>query len=229
MISKQDVQMIALFSLILLPIFYLSYMKKLCSLWHINSMVVFILLTGMLLLCATEIPIYRIRTKKHELSSQEKELLGEIYSIPLIEEYETENDLAFDTSITLNTGGFILPLILAVYIAIVNPSFAALEIMLIIIVATFLFVDIKSGVGFVLPDYLGLLAVPFALILEPENASAVVLVSGVLGILIGMVASLCKIDENIEGSAYINLGGVSNFKAIYITVIVAVLLSYLSI
>ena len=226
MISGQDLKTSALFGCILVPIFYLSYTDLLGTQWQINSMVMFILLAAMLLFCATEIPVHRVRTKKPDLSDDKKELLGEIYSIPLMEEYEADDEIAFDTSITLNMGGFILPLILAVCVVIKNPSFAALEIMLIIIVAAFLFSDIKSGVGIIMPDYIGLLAVPFALILEPENASTIVLVSGVLGILIGMVTSLFKIDENKEGSAYINLGGVGNFKAIYITIIIAVLLSY---
>ncbi|MCD4845528.1 MAG: DUF1614 domain-containing protein [Methanosarcinales archaeon] len=227
MISGQDLKTAALFGCILIPVFYLCYIGSLGSQWHINSLVLFVLLSAMLLLSATEIPIYRIRTKKPDLSDDKKELLGEIYSIPLIEEYEADDELVFHTSITLNVGGFILPLILALYVAIMNPGFAALEIMLIIIVAAYLFIDIKSGVGIIIPDYIGLLAVPFALILEPGSTSTIVLISGVLGILIGMVTSLCKIDENKEGSAYINLGGVGNFKAIYVTVIIAALLSYL--
>jgi uncharacterized membrane protein len=65
-------------------------------------------------------PIYRIRTKKPDLSDDKKELLGDIYSIPLIEEYEADDELVFHTSITLNIGGFILPMILALYVAIKN-------------------------------------------------------------------------------------------------------------
>ncbi|HUW66466.1 MAG TPA: DUF1614 domain-containing protein [Candidatus Nanoarchaeia archaeon] len=222
--------MFAFFGFMLLAFFYLSYTKTLGSQWQINSMVLFLILAGMLVLSATEIPIYRIRTKKPDFSDDEKALLSEFYSVPVAEELEIDNELVFNSSITLNVGGFILPLILAAYVAVnetlKSPIFASLEILLIILVLTHLLTEFKSGVGIVIPDYIGLLAIPFALILEPENVASIVLVSGVFGILIGIVTSLFNINENTKGSAFINLGGVGNFKAIYITVLVASLLSY---
>jgi uncharacterized membrane protein len=181
----------------------------------------------MLLLSFIEIPIYNIRTKKPELSDEKKELLGEFYSVPLADEMDKVDELAFDTSITLNLGGFILPVILAAYVAFNNPGFAALEIMLIIIIATHLLSEIKTGVGIVIPNYIGLLPIPFALILDPGNAATVVLISGVFGILIGVITSLFNINEKTEGSPSINLGGVGSFKAVYVTVLIAILLTYL--
>lgn len=218
--------MFALFGFMLVSIFYLSYTNKLGNQWQISSMILFIIISGMLLLSATEIPIFRIRTKKPEFSEEEMELLSEFYSVPVAEEFEKNDALVFNSSVTLNIGGFILPLILAIYAVINNPSFAALEILLIIIVVTHLLTEIRSGIGIVIPDYVGLLTIPFALILDPNNAATVVLVSGVLGLLFGIVTSLFNINENTEGSAFINLGGVGNFRAIYITVLIAVLLSY---
>lgn len=222
--------MFALFGFMLLAIFYLSYTETLGSQWQINSILLFIILAGMLVLSATEIPIYIIRTKKPDFSDEEKVLLSDIYSVPVAEELDADNIPVFDSFITLNVGGFILPLILASYVAIYetlkSPIFASLEIFLIIIVVTHLLTEFKSGIGLVIPDYIGLLAIPFALILEPENAASVVLVSGVFGILAGIVTSLFNIHETTEGSAFINLGGVGNFRAIYITVLIAVLLTY---
>ena len=222
--------MFAFFGFMLLAFFYLSYTKTLGSQWQINSIVLFLILAGMLVLSATEIPIYRIRTKKPDFSDEKTVLLSEFYSVPVAEEIETDSELVFDSSITLNVGGFILPLILAAYVAInetiKSPIFASLEILLIIVVVTHLLTEFKSGIGIVIPDYIGLVAIPFALILEPENAASIVLVSGVFGILIGIVTSLFNINENTEGSAFINLGGVGNFRAIYITVLIASLLTY---
>lgn len=225
-IYKRDIQVFALFGFLLLPVFYLSYTDSLGSQWNIKSTVLFVILAGMLLLSATEIPVHRIRTRKPDFSDEQKGILGDLFAVPLEEECETGDELIFNTSITLNVGGFILPLILAIYAAVMNPGFATLEIMLIMIVATHLLAEFKSGVGIITPDYIGLLPVPFALILDPANAATVVLVAGVLGILVGIVTSLFNINENTEGSAFINLGGVGNFKAIYITVLLAVLLSF---
>ncbi len=216
--------MFALFGFMLLPIFYLSYTNKLGGQWNINPIVLFILTAAMLLLSFVEIPIYNIRTKKPELSDEKKELLGEFYSVPLADEMEGGDKLIFNTTITLNLGGFILPVILAAYVAFNNPGFAALEIMLIIIVATHLLSEIKAGIGIVIPNYIGLIPIPFALILDPGNTATVVLVSGVLGILIGVITSLFNINENTEGSPSINLGGAGSFKAVYVTVLIAALI-----
>ena len=218
--------MFALFGFMLLPVFYLSYTNKLGGQWNINPIALFILTAAMLLLSFIEIPIYNIRTKKPELSDEKKELLSEFYSVPLADEMDKVDELVFNTSITLNLGGFILPLILAAYVAFNNPGFAALETMLIIIMATHLLSEIKTGVGVVIPNYIGLLTIPFALILDPGNAATVVLVAGVFGILIGVITSLFNINENTEGSHSINLGGVGSFKAVYVTVLIAALLTY---
>lgn len=225
-IFKHDMQMFAFFGFMLLPIFYLSYTNKLGGQWNINPIVLFILTAAMLLLSFAEIPIYNIRTKKPELSDEKKELLGEFYSVPLADEMEGGDEFVFNTSITLNLGGFILPVILAAYVAFNNPGFAALETMLIIIMATHLLSEIKAGVGIIIPNYIGLLSIPFALILDPGNAATVVLVSGVFGILIGVITSLFNINEKTEGSPSINLGGVGSFKAVYVTVLIAALLTY---
>jgi uncharacterized membrane protein len=218
--------MFALFGFMLLPIFYLSYTNKLGGQWNINPIALFILTAAMLLLSFIEIPVYNIRTKKPELSDEKKELLGEFYSVPLADEMDKVDELVLNTSITLNLGGFILPVILAAYVAFNNPGFAALEILLIIIIATHLLSEIKAGIGVVIPNYIGLLTIPFALILDPGNAATVVLVAGVFGILIGVITSLFNINEKTEGSPSINLGGVGSFKAVYVTVLIAALLTY---
>lgn len=225
-IFKQDVRMFALFGLMLLPISYLCYTGKLGSQWYINPILLFVLLAAMLLLSATEIPLYAIRTKKPDFSAEVNQVLSEIYSVPVADELKKGENLVFNTTITANIGGFVLPLILAVYAAFTNPSFVSLEILLIIIIATHLLLEIQSCVGFVIPEYIGLISIPFALILDPANAATIVLVSGVIGILIGMAISLLNINENTTGSAFINLGGVGNFKAVYITVLIAALLTY---
>ena len=228
MISRKDIQMLGFFGLILLPIFYLIYTNVLGSQWNIHPILLFLLLAGMLVFSGTEIPIYRMRTKKPNFSEEKIQLLGEFYSVPLEEEFDIGDELVFNTRITLNLGGFILPLLFSIYAVINNPGFAALEIMLIVVIATHLLTEFKSGIGMVIPDYIGLLPIPFALILDPGNVATVVLVSGVFGIMLGVGLSLFNITEQTEGSANINLGGVGNFRAIYITVIIAVLLSYFS-
>lgn len=218
--------MFALFALMLLPMFYLSYSGKLGSQFQINPILMFIILLGMLILSFFEIPVHHIRTKKPTFSEEYMSQIGELFSVPMLEESKRGDEFVFKTAITLNIGGFVLPLIFAIYVAFINPGFAALEIMLIMIITTHMITEIKSGIGVVIPDYIGLIAIPFALILDPGNIASVVLVSGVIGILISVVISMLTINENTYGSAFFNIGGPGNFKAIYITVLIAVLLSY---
>ena len=83
-----------------------------------------------------------------------------------------------------------------------------------------------SGVGIVVPDYIGLISIPFALILSPQNAAVVIFISSTGGILIGIITTLLTLNKEKKGSAYINLGGAGSFKAVYVTTLVASLISY---
>jgi uncharacterized membrane protein len=46
------------------------------------------------------------------------------------------------------------------------------------------------------------------------------------GILLGVIALTVTFNKEKYGSAYLNIGGAGSFKAIYITVLIASLLSY---
>ncbi len=98
--------------------------------------------------------------------------------------------------------------------------------MLIMIVAVSLLAEMVSGIGIVVPDYIGLISIPFALMLAPQNAAIVIFVSSVGGILIGSCTTLITFDREKKGSAYINLGGIGEFKAIYVSALAASIISY---
>ncbi|MDI6902899.1 MAG: DUF1614 domain-containing protein [Methanocellales archaeon] len=223
LINKPDLRMLALFGFVLLPIFYLCYVGKLGHPLGLCSHTLFIIITAMLLLQIFEIPLYHTRTKKPDYTSREAFLLGEIYSVSLEEELKSAGRI-YDTTVTLNMGGFILPLLFALSLLRITPMLEAILIMLIMIVATHFLSEPKSGVGITVPNYIGLLTVPFALALAPQSIASVILVSGVLGILIGMMTLLYSIKEC--GSAYVNLGGTGSFQAVYITVLLSVLFSF---
>lgn len=224
LINKPDLKMLALFGFVLLPIFYLCYVGKLGHPLGLYSHTLFIIITAMLLLQIFEIPLYHTRTKKPDYTSREASLLGEIYSVSLEEELKRGDSRIYDTTVTLNMGGFILPLLFALSLLYITPMLEAILIMLIMIVATHFLSEPKSGVGITVPNYIGLLTVPFALALAPQSIASVILVSGVLGILIGMMTLLYSIKEC--GSAYVNLGGTGSFQAVYITVLLSVLFSF---
>ncbi|NYT01031.1 MAG: DUF1614 domain-containing protein [Methanocellales archaeon] len=223
LINKPDMKMFALFGFLLIPIFYLFYVGKLGSSLGIFPNTFFIIITAILLLQVFEVPLYHTRTKKPDYTDREASLLGEAYSVPLEEELKSGEHLTYYTTVTLNVGGFILPLLIAMRLLYSTPMLEAILIMLIMIIATNLLSEPKSGVGIKVPNSIGLLTVPLALILAPQSIAPVIFVSGILGILIGMITQLYSIKE--KGSAYVNLGGIGSFQAVYITVLLSVLFS----
>ena len=224
-INKTNIRMLVIFGLVLLPIINLCYHNKL-SLGSISSVPLFLLLILTLAGSTIEIPVTKIRTKKPEHLNRDALLLDEMYGVSVLQEVAHEKRRIFDTIITLNLGGFIIPLLMVLYLLLTQPDTTAFEIMLIIVLFVSLFAEMVSGVGIVVPDYFGLISIPFALILSPHNAAAVIFVSSTGGILIGIIAALLTFNKEKKGSAYINLGGAGSFKAIYVTALIASLISY---
>jgi len=217
--------MFVIFGLVLLPITSLCYHKTL-SLGSISSLPLFLLLLIILVTSNIEIPVSTIRTKKPEHLTRDALALEEIYGVPVLKELASEKKRAFDTVITLNLGGFIIPSLTLLYLLFTNPDTAAFEVMLIMVVVVSLLAEMVSGVGIVIPDYVGLVSIPFALILSPQNAAFVIFISSTGGILIGITAALLTFNREKKGSAYINLGGAGSFKAVYFTALIASLISY---
>ncbi|KGK98625.1 hypothetical protein LI82_07100 [Methanococcoides methylutens] len=224
-INKSEMRMFLIFGAILLPMAFLCFQQEL-SLGIISSYPLFIILVLMLLGANIELPVSTIRTKKTQDLQRDAATLEEVYSVPLVKDISSSMKLAFDTVITLNVGGFIIPFAVMLFLIIFQPDFVGLEIMLIMIVAATLLSDFVNGIGIVMPDYIGLIAVPFALIFAPGNAASVIFVSGIGGILLGNLTGLLMFDKENKGSAFINLGGVGSFKAVYVTAIVAALISW---
>ena len=225
-LNKPDMRMYAIFGFLLLPIASLCYHNNL-SLGTISSIPFFLLLLIMLVASRIEIPFSQIRTKKPEHLKRDALALEDIYGVAVLDELVVEKRQAFDTTITLNLGGFVIPVLILLYLLITQPNTVALEVMLIMIVAVSLLAEMVSGIGIVIPDYIGLISIPFALLLAPQNAAVVIFVSSIGGILIGSCTTLMTFDREKKGSAYINLGGIGAFRAIYISALVAGLISYL--
>ncbi|MBN1133416.1 MAG: DUF1614 domain-containing protein [Methanosarcinaceae archaeon] len=224
-LNKSNIRMLVIFGVVLLPIINLCYHKKL-SLGSISSSSLFLFLILMLVGSTIEIPVTKMRTKKPEHLSRDALLLDEIYGVSVLQEVAQEKRRIFDTVITLNLGGFVIPLLMVLYLSLTQPDTAAFEIMLIIVLFVSLLAEMVSGVGIVVPDYIGLISIPFALILSPQNAAVVIFISSTGGILIGIIATLLTLNKEKKGSAYINLGGAGSFKAVYVTTLIASLISY---
>lgn len=220
-----EIKMYAAFALILLPITVLCYNGSL-SIGTIEAYPLLAILILMLAGSFVEIPILRTRSKKTEQLSRFAPLIEDIYSVPIVKELNTGKERVFDTTITLNLGGFIVPFIAITYLFLTQSNITALEVMLIIIVAVTLLSEVMNGVGIIVPQYIGITAIPFSLLTAPQNTESITFIAGIGGILLGTITSAIAFNKENSGSAYISIGGAGNFRAIYITALLASLISY---
>lgn len=223
--NSSEIRMYAAFVLILLPTAALCYKGQL-SLGTIGPIPLLIFLFAMLAGSVIEIPFAKIRSKKPEQLFKYAPILEEIYSVPIIQELNIGKQRVFDTTLTLNLGGAIIPAIAVLYLLVTQPNNTALEIMLIVILAVTMLTEVMGGVGTLINEYIGLIALPFALIIAPENVASVTFISGVGGILIGNMISVAAFNKERTGSAFMSIGGAGSFKSIYVTTIIASLVSY---
>ncbi|MBN2110557.1 MAG: DUF1614 domain-containing protein [Methanosarcinaceae archaeon] len=224
-INISEIRMYAAFILILLPIAALCYKGSL-SIGTIPAYPLLAILTFMLAGSFVEIPVLKTRSKKTEQLQRFAPLIEDIYAVPIIRELNTGKERVFDTTITLNLGGCIVPLIAIIYLFLTMSNITALQVMLIVIIAVTLLSEMVNGVGIVVPQYIGMTAIPFSLLTTPQYAGSVTFIAGIGGIILGTIATTIAFNKENSGSAYISIGGAGNFKAIYITALLASLISY---
>ncbi|NQE06747.1 hypothetical protein C5S32_12825 [ANME-1 cluster archaeon GoMg1] len=223
-----DLKLFLFYGLVLIPTFFLC-----CSR---NDMAFFFVLVAMLLTSVIEIPIYGLRTKKPGYSALEAACIGDFYGVPISEEMQADNGRTYKTQVTLNVGGFIIPLLFSVYL-LLNYSTLLLDISLAILLMalfSYMLLEVKAGVGIVIPSYVGVFAIPLAFILAPEvqaEAQAVntaiaglIFILAIFGILLGLLIAVATLSREEVGSAFFNLGGIGSFQPIYLISILALLI-----
>ncbi|MFW5902993.1 MAG: DUF1614 domain-containing protein [archaeon] len=174
-------------------------------------------------------------------------ILGSTINIPL---YEKENKVSRDrqrdfkfmgfrfpksrlskrvekTTISMNLGGAVIPIIASIYIIVKFPELLPSIILATIIMSILSYKIARpvKGVGITLPTLIPpILAALMALILSPENGPQLAYSSGVMGVLIGAdILNLSKIN-NFE-TPVISIGGAGTFDGIFLTGIVAALIA----
>jgi len=180
-----------------------------------------LLLTVVLLTGGIDIPIAHKRMRKPVYTWESVCLLEKIFSVSL-EDFFDEKSF-FNTVITVNLGGFVIPLACACYLGVTHPDLAMLEICVVVIAVTHIMATFYSGFGIKIPDYIGLVPLLFALLLAPDDTAMVMFVAGVSGVLIGLCTVLGRIDAEREGCSRISLGGAGSFHAVYVLMLLAML------
>lgn len=225
-VNKPYLQLLMFYGLLLIPTFFLCYDRNLSD----RNLSFFFVVVAMLLTSVIEFPIYRFRTKKPEYSKKEAMCIGEIYGVPVAEEMQENNERTYKTRVTLNMGGFIIPLFFSFYLLRSYSTFLLEVAMSVLLMALFSYMlsEVKAGVGIIVPSYVGIFAIPLGLILAPESGNTtiagLIFVSAIFGILLGILIRLATLPREEVGSAFFNIGGIGSFHSIYLIALLALLI-----
>lgn len=127
--------------------------------------------------------------------------------------------------LSINVGGALIPLILALYFLFRVPLQQTLIATALMALLSFKLARVVPGKGITLPFLIPpLFAVVFAYILAPDMAAPVAFTSGVLGVLIG--ADMLNVPRVMrEGPGMLSIGGAGVFDGIFLIGIISALLA----
>jgi len=224
-VNKPQLKPLVFYGLLLIPTVFLCCDQNLEK----NS-IFFVVILAMLLTSVIEIPILTVRTKKPDYSESEARCIGEIYGVPIAEELHADAEKRYKTRITLNMGGFIIPLLFSLYLLLFFDQMESyplplLEVTMVTLLMTlisYMLAEVKGGVGIIVPNYAGLFAIPLGLILAPQGlpleikAKVLIFAPAIFGILLGILITLVTLPREEVGSAFFNIGGIGSFYTLYL-------------
>jgi uncharacterized membrane protein len=233
-VNKSQVKPLIFFGLLLIPTFFLIGVPS----WNVRTLF-FIVIIAMLLTSNIEIPVHTTRTKKPDYSEAEARCIGELYGVPLLEELQLDAEKRYTSRVTVNMGGFLIPVIYAGMLLLgltllgtyPLPLLEVAMATLFLALLSYLLAEVKSGVGILMPTYVGIFAIPLGFILAPADlplalvAEVMIFVPAIFGILLGMLAVMITLPKEEVGSAFFNLGGLGSYYSIYLIAFLALILS----
>ncbi len=186
-----------------------------------GTVTVALLLLATLIGSYVNIPLFKIRSQVPMVRVREISFFGILIRVPEVSEIEAY------TTIAVNLGGAIIPVLVSLYFMIKDNQIIIYSILGTCIVAfiTHLIAKPKPGVGIVTPAFIPPLTAALVAMILPTNQQPIIAyVSGVLGTLIGAdLTNLGKIGS--LGTPYASIGGAGTFDGIFLSGILAVLLS----
>jgi len=170
-------------------------------------------------------------------------LVGSMLNLPLIKvassfHYDPDNPLHHTmlpfrftdgrTLIAINVGGGLIPVLFSIFL-ILNSGLSMVIVVLAISAVSaisYLFSRPIANMGIGMPLFVAPVSAAFtAMILSPDNAPALAYVCGSLGVVIG--ADLLRIkDIRLLNTPIASIGGAGTFDGIFMTGLIAVLLTY---
>ena len=170
------------------------------------------------------IPLYKIKATGNMVREEYVRWLGVTYRIPRVSYGETS------TQVAVNVGGALIPTSLSVYLlSISSVSIVTLSLIgvFIVTIVTHLVARPVKGVGVVTPAFISpIVAAISAVLLSPAHPVIIAYVAGTLGTLIGAdLLNLGKIPQ--LGAPVASIGGAGTFDGVFLTGIIAVLITLL--
>ena len=206
-----------IFLIVLIEVHVLSYAYELMG---VNRRYVFILLLVSLIGTYFNIPVYQFPSGD-VISNTHIDFFGMRYIIPTVRQYQ-------GTTVAVNIGGAVLPVILALYLLVKNKFYArALAATILVTIVVHMLAYPVKGLGIAEPLFVPpLVAAASGLIFARKSAPAMAYISGTLGTIIG--ADLLNLDK-VRGleAPIVSIGGAGTFDGIFLTGIVAVLMASL--
>lgn len=138
-----------------------------------------------------------------------------------------ESGYTGSTIIAVNLGGCVIPLLFSLYLMLQGQA-SLLDVVLgtvMVSIISFMFSTTIPGLGVAMPIFVApITAAAAAIAINPEHSASLAYISGTVGVLIG--ADLLRLkDIRRIGTPLASIGGAGTFDGIFITGIVAVLLT----
>ena len=184
----------------------------------INRRYIFSLLLFSLLGSYVNIPLFELPPEP-VISNSYADLFGMRHIIPQVREWP-------GTVIAVNIGGAVIPFILSIYLTLKNKFYGrALLGITIVMFIVHQMAYLVRGVGIAVPFFIPpIAATVVALILSRKYAPALAYISGSMGTLLGAdIMNLNKLQG--LGAPVASIGGAGTFDGIFLTGILAVLVS----
>lgn len=166
-------------------------------------------------------PLWKIKTDVPVFVMRYAYFMGIPYPVPSIESRESY------TTVCMNLGGAVLPLVLSLYLLLANPDAVPVSILaaILISVLTYFLSKPVQGLGIVVPGFIPpVLTALIALMIGGDYAPVVAYVGGTIGTLLG--ADLFhKNDFKKLGAPSVSIGGAGTFDGIFLTGLIALLLA----
>lgn len=189
-----------------------------------SPIVIVLLLVATFVGSSVNIPFLKLKASVPIVTEEYVSFFGVTYRIPQVEYGQTV------TVVAVNVGGALIPTAVSIYLLCRAASatiFYSIIGVAIVALITHAAARPVKGVGIVTPALIPPIAAALiAIILQPSSAQTIAYVAGVLGTLIGAdLSNLRAIPE--LGAPVASIGGAGTFDGVFLTGIIAVLLTRL--